>query len=162
MSQEPAASSDQKEQKRQFLEVQAQHNAAVAGPVESATVSMQSDHCIRSKVIEFLASHDVNGVLDQDEKDNWCMERTLPSWYGLPETVGLRPCKPDWYGSYCKLCMRKTPQKWTRADHFGQCGQSCGCCRASCYMCNARARVAMVSTEWNRSVVSLAAVADAV
>ncbi len=38
-------------------------------------------------------------------------------------------CKPWWHNWYCQLCNRLVPPAWTCDSHWGQCGQSCGCCR---------------------------------
>ena len=117
-----------------------------------------------SIVIGFLSSHDINGILDQSEKDNWCRVAShciLPFCNAEVERLNrLTRCRPDWYGWYCHRCKKKGFQKWTRARHFGACGQGCGCCRArnpedgpgSCALCQAEARVAMVNTECNRIV----------
>ena len=58
--------------------------------------------------------------------------------------------------------------RWTLEDHFGQCGQSCGCCRArnpddgpeNCEECYSIACVQMVDTKC-RDQVSLARAAGA-
>jgi hypothetical protein len=117
-----------------------------------------------SIVIGFLSSHDINGILDQSLKDNWCRVDAhciLPFCNAEVERLNrLTRCRPDWYGWYCHRCKKKGFQKWTRARHFGICGQGCGCCRArnpedgpgSCALCQAEARVAMVNTECNRIV----------
>ena len=40
-------------------------------------------------------------------------------------------CNPYWYNWYCQEC-RKVNQylHWTFRNHFGECDQSCGCCRS--------------------------------
>ena len=40
-------------------------------------------------------------------------------------------CKPWWYGWRCKQCCKDVPRPWKRRGHFGGCGMSCGCCRAT-------------------------------
>jgi len=39
-------------------------------------------------------------------------------------------CNPYWHNWYCYQCHKTNHiLRWTPAAHFGQCGQSCGCCR---------------------------------
>ena len=84
-------------------------------------------------------------------------------WYTILDYVGghhlgvycdwlCRQCSPMWYGWWCSECRMSVPPRWTIENHFGQCGQSCGCCRArnpedgplSCPECYAVACVSIV------------------
>lgn len=59
-------------------------------------------------------------------------------------------CSPRWYDWWCNACRNAVPSRWTVENHFGQCVQSCPCCRArvdcplSCAECFSIACVQMV------------------
>ena len=41
-------------------------------------------------------------------------------------------CNPYWYNWYCHACTKFNRfLHWTPTEHFGHCGQSCGCCRSA-------------------------------
>ncbi len=50
--------------------------------------------------------------------------------HNLDEEVWPCPqCTPTWHNWFCQHCEMRVLPAWTRKAHFGQCGQSCPCCR---------------------------------
>ena len=49
--------------------------------------------------------------------------------HNLEQDWPCSQCKPWWHNWYCQRCGLSVPPAWTCQKHFGNCGQSCGCCR---------------------------------
>ena len=105
---------------------------------------------------EMDAVRDVEDVKTKSGRISSCRNRSLTTesklfihGYGVPHTalmlvfrfVGAHnlesiwacaDCNPYWYNWYCHACTKFNRfLHWTPTEHFGHCGQSCGCCRSA-------------------------------
>ena len=59
----------------------------------------------------------------------WPLIFRLVGAHCLEEDWTCLQCQPWWHNWYCEHCCLSVPPAWTCQNHFGECGQSCVCCR---------------------------------